>query len=79
MAFGLVLVLQGLEPMLFPAVWRKMIGSLSTLPDQLLRRSGSGLVVAGCVIYYYTLRSKMARDRSAKKTARTGIKSTESR
>ncbi|WP_074011908.1 DUF2065 family protein [Candidatus Sodalis sp. SoCistrobi] len=58
MALGLVLVLEGLGPMLFPSIWRKMIGSLATLPDPLLRRFGGGLVVAGCVIYYM-LRSKM--------------------
>ncbi|CAK8743812.1 hypothetical protein SODG_006948 [Sodalis praecaptivus] len=40
MALGLVLVLEGLGPMLFPGVWRKMIGSLTTLPDTLLRRFG---------------------------------------
>ncbi|UDG79514.1 DUF2065 domain-containing protein [Candidatus Steffania adelgidicola] len=58
MVIGLMLVLEGLGPMLFPAVWRKMISALATLPDTLLRRFGGGLVVAGCVIYYM-LRSKI--------------------
>lgn len=58
MALGLVLVLEGLGPMLFPTVWRKMIGTMALLPDKLLRRFGGGLVVAGGVIYYM-LRSKM--------------------
>ena len=74
MALGLVLVLEGLGPMLFPTVWRKMIGSLTTLPDPLLRRFGGGLVVAGCVIYYI-----WALDRSAKKQRKPASKSTESR
>lgn len=52
MALGLVLVLEGLGPMLFPQAWRKMIYSMTQLPDATLRRFGGGLVVAGCVIYY---------------------------
>ncbi len=58
MALGLVLVLEGLGPMLFPAIWRRMIGSMTLLPDKLLRRFGGGLVVAGGVIYYM-LRTRM--------------------
>ncbi|NDL61439.1 DUF2065 family protein [Acerihabitans arboris] len=58
MALGLVLVLEGLGPMLFPGAWRKMIGAMTILPDKLLRRFGGGLVVAGGVIYYM-LRSRM--------------------
>lgn len=58
MTIGLVLILEGLGPMLFPAAWRKMIGTLVMLPDTLLRRFGGGLVVAGSVIYYM-LRRKM--------------------
>jgi len=52
MAVGLVLVLEGLGPMLFPQAWRKMIQAMTQLPDSTLRRFGGGLVVAGCVIYY---------------------------
>ncbi|SNC58685.1 DUF2065 domain-containing protein [Sodalis endosymbiont of Henestaris halophilus] len=54
MTLGLLLVLEGLGPMLFPTFWRKVIGSLVNLPDTLLRRFGGGLVVAGSIIYYYT-------------------------
>ncbi len=49
---ALVLVLEGLGPLLYPRAWRKMVASLSQLPDNLLRRFGGGLVVAGIVIYY---------------------------
>lgn len=52
MAVGLVLVFEGLGPMLWPRVWRRVILSMAQLPDALLRRVGGGLVVAGVVIYY---------------------------
>ncbi len=50
LALALVLVLEGLGPLLYPRAWRKMVASLSQLPDNLLRRFGGGLVVAGIVI-----------------------------
>ena len=52
LALGLVMVFEGVGPMLFPQGWRKMLNGLTTLPDAILRRYGGGLVVAGCVIYY---------------------------
>ncbi len=52
MAVALVLVLEGIGPMIYPGAWRKMVQSLSQLPDHLLRRFGGGLVVAGIVVYY---------------------------
>jgi len=52
LALALVLVLEGLGPMLLPRAWRSMIQSMTRLPDHLLRRFGGGLVVAGIVIYY---------------------------
>ncbi|KAA0262650.1 DUF2065 domain-containing protein [Hafnia alvei] len=58
MALGLVLIVEGLGPMLFPRVWRRMIATMTQLPDGVLRRYGGGLVVAGLVIYYM-LRSRM--------------------
>ncbi|MEA1063338.1 DUF2065 domain-containing protein [Apirhabdus apintestini] len=51
-ALALVLVLEGLGPMLFPTLWRRMIGAMILLPEKALRRYGGGLVVAGIVIYY---------------------------
>jgi uncharacterized protein YjeT (DUF2065 family) len=39
-------------PMLYPRAWRRMIATMSQLPDNILRRFGGGLVVAGIVIYY---------------------------
>ncbi|ANI30696.1 membrane protein [Yersinia entomophaga] len=58
LALGLVLVLEGLGPMLYPKAWRKMIQAMTQLPDSTLRRFGGALVVAGVVIYYM-LRSRM--------------------
>lgn len=52
MALAIVLVLEGLGPMLVPNKWRSMIRSMTQLPDHLLRRFGGGLVIAGVVIYY---------------------------
>ncbi|MCE0490101.1 DUF2065 family protein [Pantoea sp. Mb-10] len=51
MALALVLVLEGLGPMLMPRLWRRMILTMSQLPDRLLHRFGGGIVVAGVVIY----------------------------
>jgi len=51
MAVGLVLIIEGLGPMLWPNLWRRMIISMVQMPDALLRRVGGGLVVAGVVIY----------------------------
>lgn len=43
LALALVLVLEGLGPMLYPKTWRKMILSLANLPDTVLRRFGGVL------------------------------------
>lgn len=57
LALALVLVLEGLGPMLYPQAWRKMVAALANLPDSLLRRFGGGLVVAGIVIYYMLMKT----------------------
>ncbi len=49
---ALVLLLEGMGPMFLPRVWRRMILSMAQLPDRLLHRFDSGLMVAGLVIYY---------------------------
>ncbi|MCC3704858.1 DUF2065 domain-containing protein [Rouxiella badensis] len=56
LAVGMVLIVEGLGPMVFPKVWRKMIQSMTQLPDGLLRRFGGGLVVAGVVIFFMVSR-----------------------
>ncbi len=49
-AFGLVLIVEGLGPLISPSGWRKMVSQLSQRPDNQLRRVGGCLVVAGLVI-----------------------------
>ncbi|AMG30871.1 DUF2065 domain-containing protein [Grimontia hollisae] len=58
LAIGLVLVVEGLGPMLVPQKWREMISEMSLLPDATLRRIGGCLVVAGAVIAYMMWPSK---------------------
>jgi len=38
LALALVLVLEGLGPMLYPKAWKKMISAMTNLPDNILRR-----------------------------------------
>ncbi|MCW8335080.1 DUF2065 domain-containing protein [Vibrio sp. SCSIO 43135] len=52
LAIGLVLIVEGLGPLIAPNGWRNMVAQLSELPDNLLRRVGGCLVVAGAVIAY---------------------------
>ena len=40
LALALVLVLEGLGPMLYPKAWKKMISAMTNLPDNILRRCG---------------------------------------
>ncbi|AIL71867.1 DUF2065 domain-containing protein [Vibrio vulnificus] len=51
-ALGLVLIVEGLGPLLAPRGWRNMVAQLSQQPDNQLRRIGGCLVVAGAVIAY---------------------------
>ncbi|EGR2797891.1 DUF2065 domain-containing protein [Vibrio navarrensis] len=51
-ALGLVLIVEGLGPLLAPRGWRSMVAQLSEQPDHQLRRIGGCLVVAGAVIAY---------------------------
>ncbi|KJY85594.1 MULTISPECIES: DUF2065 domain-containing protein [Vibrio] len=52
MALGLVLIVEGLGPLIAPNGWRNMVSQLSDQPDNQLRRIGGCLVVAGAVIAY---------------------------
>ncbi|HAS6349171.1 DUF2065 domain-containing protein [Vibrio sp. IRLE0018] len=52
LALGLVLIVEGLGPLLAPRGWRNMVAQLSEQPDNQLRRIGGCLVVAGAVITY---------------------------
>lgn len=52
---GVVLIIEGIGPLLAPQGWRAMIAQLSQQPDQQLRRIGGCLVVAGLVIAHFFL------------------------
>ncbi|ELM3614618.1 DUF2065 domain-containing protein [Aeromonas sobria] len=49
---GLLLLFEGLGPLLVPKVWQQMLRLLSELPPEQLRRIGGSLVVAGLVILW---------------------------
>ncbi|ELI5735330.1 DUF2065 domain-containing protein [Vibrio fluvialis] len=55
-AIGLVLIAEGLGPLIAPNSWRQMVAQLSEQPDNQLRRIGGCLVVAGAVIAYCFIR-----------------------
>lgn len=50
LALGLVLIFEGISPLLFPKGWQNMLKQLSSLHASQLRRVGGCLVVAGVVI-----------------------------
>ncbi|CAH0542891.1 DUF2065 domain-containing protein [Vibrio marisflavi] len=52
LAIGLVLIVEGVGPLIAPNGWRNLVAQLSQQPDHQLRRIGGCLVVAGVVIAY---------------------------
>ncbi|CAD6365623.1 MULTISPECIES: DUF2065 domain-containing protein [Shewanella] len=50
LAIALVLILEGVGPLLFPNKWRRYLSELSNQNQQVLRRMGGALVTAGVVI-----------------------------
>ncbi|EPN4980811.1 DUF2065 domain-containing protein [Vibrio alginolyticus] len=50
LAIGLVLIMEGIGPLIAPNSWRNMVVQLSEQPNNQLRRIGGCLVVAGAVI-----------------------------
>ncbi|EGM68755.1 DUF2065 domain-containing protein [Shewanella sp. HN-41] len=50
LAIALVLILEGIGPLLFPNKWRRYLNELSNQNQQVLRRIGGALVTAGAVI-----------------------------
>ncbi|MGL4716090.1 MAG: DUF2065 domain-containing protein [Aeromonas sp.] len=49
---GLLLLFEGLGPLLIPKRWQQMLRLLSDQPAEQLRRVGGSLVVAGLVILW---------------------------
>ncbi len=52
MGLGLLLLFEGLGPLLIPKAWQQMLRLLSEQPPEQLRRIGGSLVVAGAVILW---------------------------
>ncbi len=52
LAFGLMLVLEGMMPFLFPALWRQTLRKISELQDGQLRFIGLSLMLAGVIVIY---------------------------
>ncbi|GAB1055648.1 DUF2065 domain-containing protein [Shewanella algae] len=50
MALGLVLILEGVGPLLFPNRWRRYLLEMASQPTVIMQRLGGVLVVAGIVI-----------------------------
>lgn len=49
-AFGLMLVLEGMMPFAFPALWRLTLRRMSQLQDGQLRFVGLSMMLAGAMI-----------------------------
>jgi hypothetical protein len=55
-AIGLLLIAEGIGPLLAPNGWRNMVAQLAQQSESQLRRIGGCLVVAGVVIVYAFIR-----------------------
>ncbi len=52
-ALGLMLVLEGIMPFLFPASWRQTLSKLSQLQDGQMRFIGLSLMMSGLLLIYW--------------------------
>jgi uncharacterized protein YjeT (DUF2065 family) len=52
-AFGLMLVLEGMTPFLFPAQWREALQRAAQLQDGQLRTFGLMMMLAGTLFVYW--------------------------
>ncbi|HMC12849.1 MAG TPA: DUF2065 domain-containing protein [Gallionellaceae bacterium] len=52
-AFGLMLIIEGMMPFLFPALWRATLRRVSQLQDGQLRFIGLTLMLAGVLVIYW--------------------------
>ncbi|QSX29525.1 DUF2065 domain-containing protein [Shewanella cyperi] len=50
LSLALVLILEGLGPLLFPNRWKQYLNEISNQNQYVLRRIGGGLVTAGLVL-----------------------------
>jgi hypothetical protein len=54
-ALCLVLILEGLGPLLMPNKWRAFMREVSQQPTETLRRLGGVMVVCGAITLYFLL------------------------
>ena len=52
-AFGLMLVLEGIMPFLFPAEWRETLRKVSQFQDGQVRFLGLTLMLSGLLLIYW--------------------------
>lgn len=55
-AFALLLVFEGIGPLMFPQQWRQMIAAVQRLSDQALRQIGVALVTIGLLLLWLVLK-----------------------
>jgi len=53
MALGLMLVLEGITPFLFPSAWRETLRKLALLQDGQLRFLGLVFMLSGLLLIYW--------------------------
>lgn len=53
MSLGLMLVLEGLMPFLFPSTWRETLRKLAQFQDGQLRFLGLTLMLSGLLLIYW--------------------------
>jgi uncharacterized protein YjeT (DUF2065 family) len=54
-ALAIVIVLEGIGPMLFPSTWRNYLLQVATQPVEQLRTIGGVMVTIGAVSLYFLL------------------------
>ncbi|KAF0204923.1 MAG: hypothetical protein FD173_1443 [Gallionellaceae bacterium] len=52
-ALGLMLVLEGIMPFLFPTLWRQTLGKLAQLQDGQMRFVGLTLMLGGLLLIFW--------------------------
>ena len=52
-ALGLMLVLEGILPFLFPSAWRQALGKLAQLQDGQMRFVGLTLMLSGLLLIFW--------------------------
>jgi len=56
LAIALMLLLEGIGPMLLPGRWQRLMAQLASLPPSMIQRYGGILVVAGTVMLLFVAR-----------------------